>query len=209
MNRNDEPSIARDPPGADARATLRARLLAARRQPSADGRRADNEALVRWLELWLGDPSSQVIALYWPVRGEPSLEPLPGRWARAGARLALPVVVARDAPLRFAPWAPGEPTVPGAFGIREPATTDSVRPTVLVLPCLGFDPRGWRLGYGGGFYDRSLAALAADGGPLPRVVGVAWDDARLERFDPLPTDRPLDAVVTPTRLFRPGEPSAR
>jgi len=204
MVRKDETSIARDCAVTEARAALRASLLEARRRSSPDERRAANEALVERLDRWLGDPSEQVVALYWPVRGEPLLEPLPARWLQAGARLALPVVVAREAPLRFVAWAPGDPTGRGAFGIGEPLSGVSVRPTVLVLPCLGFDPRGWRLGYGGGFYDRSLAALAADGGPPPRVVGVAWDDARLDGLEPLATDRPLDAVVTPSRLFRRG-----
>jgi 5-formyltetrahydrofolate cyclo-ligase len=209
MEQEDDSRIARDPAVADARAALRASLLAARRQPSSSGRRAENEALVARLDGWLGDPSGEVVAVYWPVRGEPSLEPLPGRWVQAGARLALPVVVARDAPLRFVAWTPGDPTERGAFGIREPVSAAAVRPTVLVLPCLGFDPRGWRLGYGGGYYDRSLAALSVDGGPAPRVVGVAWDEARLERLETLPTDRPLDAVITPSRLFLRGGPSAR
>jgi 5-formyltetrahydrofolate cyclo-ligase len=206
-DRPDESRIARTPSGSAARAALRRTLLDARRRLSAQGRHAANEALLERLEALLGDVARESIALYWPVRGEPGLDPLPQRWARAGARLALPVVEAPAAPLRFVAWCPGEPTVPGAHGIPRPAGDEALRPTLLVVPCVGFDARGYRLGYGGGYYDRSLAALDADGGPPPRAIGVAWDEALIEGFEPLPTDRPLDAVVTPSRVLPVRAPS--
>jgi len=160
-----------------------------------------NEALVERLGAVLGDVSGESVAIYWPIRGEPSLGALPQRWAEAGARLALPVVQAPGAPLRFVAWRPGDPTVPGAWGIPTPVDGVALRPTVLIVPCVGFDADCQRLGYGGGFYDRSLAALDADGARPPRAVGVAWDEALLDGFEPLPTDRALDAVVTPSRAF--------
>ena len=154
----------------------------------------------------VGEVRGEVLALYWPIRGEPDLGPLPERWTRDGATLALPVVDAPRTPLRFLAWRPGDPTVPGVWGIPRPAADRAVRPTVVVVPCVGFDAACWRLGYGGGFYDRTLEALAA-AGPAPRTIGVAWDEARLEGFEPLPTDRPLDAVVTPSAtLLRTGSP---
>jgi len=197
-----ESRIARGPSRDAARDALRATLIDARRRLSAGERHAAAEALAARLETLLGDVGGESIAVYWPVRGEPGLGELPRRWARAGARLALPVVVAPATPLRFVAWQPGEPTVPGAWGIPRPASDEALRPTLLIVPCVGFDARGYRLGYGGGFYDRSLAALAADGGPRPRAIGVAWDDALLDCFEPLPTDLPLDAVVTPSAVFR-------
>lgn len=160
-----------------------------------------NEALVARLETLLGDVSGESIALYWPIRGEPSLEPLPRRWAEAGVRLALPVVDAPSTPLRFVQWRPGDPTLPGVWGIPRPAADRALRPTLLLVPCVGFAADCQRLGYGGGFYDRSLAALDADGLPAPRAIGVAWDEALLQGFEPLSTDRALDAVVTPSRAF--------
>jgi 5-formyltetrahydrofolate cyclo-ligase len=203
----DESRIPCTPLVPGARTALREALLEARRRQSAQGRRAANDALVARLEALLGDVAGEAIAIYWPFRGEPRLEPLPERWTRAGARLALPVVAARAQPLRFVAWRPGDPTVPGAMGIPRPAHDDALRPTLLVVPCLGFDARGYRLGYGGGYYDRSLAQLDADGATAPRAIGVAWDDALIERFEPLPTDRPLDAVVTPSRVFPGTTPS--
>jgi 5-formyltetrahydrofolate cyclo-ligase len=210
MDHENDSRIARSPSATDARDALRRALMDARRQQSVMRRHAANDALVERLGTLLGDVDGEVVAVYWPIRGEPALAPLPERWIEAGARLALPVVVAPATPLRFVSWHPGAPTVPGAWGIPRPESDDAIRPTLLIVPCVGFDARCFRLGYGGGFYDRSLAALAADGsGPPPRAVGVAWDDALLGHFDPLPTDLPLDAVVTPSRVFLPDSPIGR
>jgi 5,10-methenyltetrahydrofolate synthetase len=181
----------------------------ARRQLSATRRHAANEALVERLGALLGDLAGEAVAIYWPIRGEPGLGALPERWSGAGARLALPVVDAPATPLRFVAWHPGAATVPGVWGIPKPASDETLRPTVLIVPCVGFDHRCYRLGYGGGFYDRSLAVLAADGSAPARAVGVAWDDALLLHFDPLPTDQPLDAVVTPSRVFLRDAPTER
>jgi 5-formyltetrahydrofolate cyclo-ligase len=200
-DRNDESRIARTPAADSTRTALRQALLDARRRLSAPRRRAANEALVGRLDALLGDVAGRSIALYWPIRGEPSLDPLPGLWAARGARTALPVVDAPRTPLRFVAWRPGEPTVPGLWNIPRPATDVALRPDVVIVPCVGFTTDGHRLGYGGGFYDRSFAALDADGAALPRAIGVAWDEALLEAFDPLPTDRPLDAVVTPSVTY--------
>jgi 5-formyltetrahydrofolate cyclo-ligase len=201
-DRNDDSRIARSS-GADAhRTALRERLLAARRPLSEPPRRAANDALLERLDAAVGDVAGLAIAIYWPIRGEPSLGTLPQRWAARGARTALPVVDAPRTPLRFVAWRPGEPTVPGVWKIPRPAADVALRPDVVVVPCVGFTADGHRLGYGGGFYDRSLAVLDADGAPAPRAIGVAWDEALLETFEPLPTDRPLDAVVTPSAAYR-------
>jgi 5-formyltetrahydrofolate cyclo-ligase len=205
----DESRIARDLGAPAARGALRTALLQARRRLSPERRRTANAALVERLAALLGDVAGESIALYWPVRDEPALEPLPSRWSAAGARLALPVVVAPSTPLRFVAWRPGDPMVEGAYRIPRPAADAPLRPTVVIVPCVGFDARGWRLGYGGGFYDRTLEALSADGAPAPRAIGVAWDEGRLDAFEPLPTDRPLAAIVTPSSTLRPGASSGR
>lgn len=210
MDHDNDSRIARSTLAPAARDALRKALMDARRQQSAMRRHAANDALVERLGALLGDVGGDVVAVYWPIRGEPTLAPLPERWLEAGARLALPVVDAPATPLRFVSWHPGAPTVPGLWGIPRPESDETLRPTLLIVPCVGFDVRCYRLGYGGGFYDRSLEALAADGfGPPPRAVGVAWDDALIEHFDPLPTDLPLDAVVTPSRVFLPDAPNGR
>lgn len=200
----DASRIARGSAPDPQRAALRARLLAARAPSGSPAREAANAALLARLEALLGEVEGESIALYWPVRGEPGLGSLPRRWAERGARLALPVVVAPGTALRFVEWRPGDPTIPGAYGIPRPAADVALRPTQLLVPCVGFDLHGHRLGYGGGFYDRSFAQLDADGERPPRGIGLAWDDALLPDFDPLPTDRALDAVVTPSRTVLPA-----
>ena len=183
------------------RDALRKGLLEARRQVTEPQRRAANEALLARLADHVGNAARELIAIYWPVRNEPQLEPLAMQWVMQGARLALPVVDAAAQPLRFVSWRHGDPLVPGAYGIARPANDVAVRPTLIIVPCVGFDVRGYRLGYGGGFYDRTIAALQTGPGLPVRTVGVAWDEALLDDFTPLPTDLPLDAVVTPTAVF--------
>lgn len=183
------------------RDAMRRGLLEARRRVTEPQRQAANEALLVRLADHVGDAAHERIAIYWPVRNEPQLEPLAMQWVMQGAGLALPVVDAAAQPLRFVSWRHGDPLVPGAFGIARPASDVAIRPTLIIVPCLGFDVRAYRLGYGGGFYDRTIAALQADPNLPVRTVGVAWDEALLDNFEPLPTDLPLDAVVTPSAVF--------
>ncbi len=131
------------------------------------------------------------LAVYWPLAGEPDLRPAYADLAEAGVRLALPVVLARDAALGFAEWVPGEPTVTDSLGVAVPADLRMVeRPGALLVPCLGFDARGYRLGYGGGFYDRTLAAE-----PRPRTLGIAYA-CQLAEFEIGEYDIPLDQIIT-------------
>ncbi len=133
------------------------------------------------------------LAVYWPIRGEPDLRECYGRWHAAGIALALPAVPRPAHALAFLRWRPGDPMAPGAHGVPVPRAGVPVRPDALVVPCVGFDARGYRLGYGGGYYDRTLQAL-----PVP-AIGVCHDDAELAGFVPGPHDRPLDAIVTGRR----------
>jgi 5-formyltetrahydrofolate cyclo-ligase len=134
---------------------------------------------------------------YFPVRSE--LDPRPAMTALAGLgwSLALPVVIAPGRPLAFRRWEIGHPTVPAGFGLEVPAETTEVVPDLLLVPMLAFDDRGHRLGYGGGYYDRTLAALrAAD--PRVRAIGVAYSAQRVPLLPDSETDMRLDAIVTET-----------
>lgn len=140
-----------------------------------------------------------VLAAYWPMGSE--MDPR-GAMAQHEGPLALPVVVAKAAPLRFRAYVPGAGLVPGGFGTQVPAEGEWLTPRLLLVPLLAFDAEGYRLGYGGGFYDRSLAELRAAGPCL--AVGLAY--AGQEWDGPLPRgpyDLPLDAVVSEAglRLF--------
>ncbi len=183
----------------------RDRLIAARLALAPDVRRAHGEAIAAHLDRLLGALAGVTVGVYWPFRGEPNLR----RWMEAlparGARCALPVVLARGAPLVFRAWSAGERLVPGLWNIPVPAAGAAVLPAVVIAPLVGFDARCYRLGYGGGYYDRTLAALAA-AAAMPHVVGVGFAQAELATIHPLPHDIPMQAIVTElgSRRPRPG-----
>lgn len=120
------------------------------------------------------------------------------------AETALPVMVGRDAPLGFRAWSTGAPLRQASFGVREPeATAPAVDPDIVGVPMLAFDAGGNRLGYGGGYYDRTLRSLRATRGVL--AVGICYDE---QEFDALPThagDERLDMIITDRRTIVPGQ----
>jgi len=133
-----------------------------------------------------------VTALYFPICGEPDILPLAERLLDAGGTLALPVVIAPGQPLQFREWKPGDAMVRGVYGIEYPAAEKTVYPDALVVPVLGFDAACYRLGYGGGYYDRTLGALSS----RPLTLGAGLELARLPTIYPQPHDVPLDFIVT-------------
>lgn len=132
------------------------------------------------------------IAAYWPIRGEPDLRPWMARRAGAGIEIALPVVEAENEPLKFARWRPGDAMKRGRWGIAEPANTEWITPELVIVPLLGVDSNKYRLGNGGGYFDRSLAAAV----PRPIAVGVGYENANIATIYPLPHDIAMDAVIT-------------
>ncbi len=183
---------------AGARQRARATLLAARSALPAPVRLAADAAIRARLAGLLAARAwplaGRVVAAYWPMRGEPDLRPLFADWTAAGALLALPVVTGRSEPLRFARHAPGGVLRAGAHGTVEPAGDDWVEPDVVIAPCVGFSAAGWRLGYGGGYYDRTLAGFAG------LLVGVAYDECELAGLQPEAHDIALSCIVTQERL---------
>ncbi|OZI20866.1 5-formyltetrahydrofolate cyclo-ligase [Bordetella genomosp. 9] len=144
-----------------------------------------------------GRPELSVIAAYWPLADEPDLRPLLSQWVEAGITVALPVVRGPDQPLEFLPWTPDAPMREGAYGIAEPAAGAAVIPELVLVPTLGYTGQADRVGYGGGYYDRTLAALKAAGHACT-TIGVAWTTGRLEDTHvPEPHDVRLDAILTP------------
>ncbi|WP_119299510.1 5-formyltetrahydrofolate cyclo-ligase [Dongia deserti] len=137
------------------------------------------------------------VSFYWPFRGEPNLRPLMRRMIAAGKHVALPVVVQQRQPLEFRPWTPGCTMELGVWNIPIPDTKERVTPRLLVAPVVGFDPQHYRLGYGGAFYDRTLAALH---GPRT-VIGVGFDAQAIDTIHPLPHDIPMDRIVTESGLL--------
>lgn len=142
------------------------------------------------LTWWRARPV-EAIGVYWPLRGEADLSVAYAELAENGVRLALPVVLARDAPLGFADWQPGEAMVKDEMGVAVPAELRMVaRPPALLVPCLGFNEAGFRLGYGGGYYDRTLALA-----PRPFTLGIAYA-CLAAQFASAPHDVALDRIMT-------------
>jgi 5-formyltetrahydrofolate cyclo-ligase len=151
-------------------------------------------------------PPGACIAAYVAIRSELDPAPLLLALHERSVRCALPVVEGRAQPLVFRAWSPGDSLVDGAYGTRTPKRDALVvTPDIVLIPLLAFDADGGRLGYGGGWYDRSLAALRA--GPI-LAVGLAFEAQKVDRVPRGPMDEPLDVVVTElaTRCFRAGPP---
>jgi 5-formyltetrahydrofolate cyclo-ligase len=145
-----------------------------------------------------------VVAAYWPIRGEIDPLPLLARCAQAGAVTALPVVIGPDQPLLFRRWNPdlsaGDALERGSFGTRQPlASAPEVLPSLLLIPLVAFDRHGQRLGYGGGFYDRTLARLRQGG--TVHAIGLAHTVQQIEAVPCGPHDQPLDLVFTESETF--------
>jgi 5-formyltetrahydrofolate cyclo-ligase len=136
--------------------------------------------------------TAPIISLYWPIRGEPDLRPWMRKLCQTGVRVALPVAIALAQPLEFREWRPEFRLARGLWNIPYPARGELVVPTVVVAPMVGFDPKCYRLGYGGGFFDRTLAKID----PKPLIIGVGYPEAELRTIFPQPHDIPMDWVVT-------------
>ncbi|WP_343210915.1 5-formyltetrahydrofolate cyclo-ligase [Ancylobacter lacus] len=203
------PSSARDPDAIAATKTrLRREALARRAALTPAEREAGAEAAAEHAAEWLGTVAGETVALFVPIGHEIPTGPLVRRLRAAGARLALPVVVGPAAPLVFRRWdaaVPLEPSPgPGRFAIpAPPAGMAEVDPDIVVVPLAAFDTRGNRLGYGGGFYDRTLARLRR----VKRVEALGFAFA-VQRLDELPAgahDERLDAIATDAGVILPTE----
>ena len=175
----------------DDRRTLR-RQLQAERQSLVD-RHTRAMHLQEVLRVWLANRPDTAIGAYSPIKGEFDALPALFRWSEAdeARRIGLPVVDRDTRQLRFHLWYPGCEMEPDAYGIPKPKDTPAFEPTLLLVPCVGYGPRGLRLGYGGGFYDRTLATLA----PRPFTVGLAYSHGFVPWLQAQPHDVPLDAIL--------------
>ncbi|MFN3415033.1 MAG: 5-formyltetrahydrofolate cyclo-ligase [Caldimonas sp.] len=177
------------------RRVLRERLLAARQAlPDRLERAVQLQTVLRG---WLVGRRETRIGAYWPIKGE--FDPLPAlyRWQEGAPegttrQIGLPVVDKASGQLRFHVWFPGCPMEEDAYGIPKPKDTEAFDPELLLVPCVGFGPAGLRLGYGGGFVDRTLAALQ----PRPWSVGLAYAHGFLPLLRPLPGEACLDTLLT-------------
>jgi 5,10-methenyltetrahydrofolate synthetase len=169
------------------------RQLQAERQSLVD-RHQRSVHLQEVLRVWLVSRPERTIGAYWPIKGEFDALPALYRWTEAEGvrRIGLPVIDRETKQLNFHVWYPGCPMEEDAFGIPKPKDTEAFMPQLLLVPCVGFGPGGLRLGYGGGFYDRTLGALA----PKPVTVGVGYAHGFVPWLEAEPHDVPLDAILT-------------
>ncbi|MEX2520970.1 MAG: 5-formyltetrahydrofolate cyclo-ligase [Paracoccaceae bacterium] len=150
----------------------------------------------------IGAPAGSIVAGYRPIRTEIDPTPTMSALHALGARLCVPVVVAPGEPLNFREWRPDAPMAAGPFGAEIPTEGEWLVPDVLIAPLLGWDRRGGRLGYGGGFYDRTLAQLRARGGARAgRAIGFAYAAQEAPETPAGPFDQRLNAVVTENEVM--------
>jgi len=169
----------------------RARLYAARQNVRLDDRKHMTAAISARLTEILGDVNGLTIALYWPIRGELNLRPWMVEASGLGARICLPVVIEKDQPVEFHRWTPECVMAKGIWKIPVPADAVPVVPDVVIVPLLGVDENGYRLGNGGGYFDRTLARLPQN----LLTIGVGQTFCRMKTIFPMPWDIPMKKVV--------------
>ena len=180
------------------RKTQRERLISARVRVTPAELDAWRARIDRHLEQSFPGLANCRLAFCWPIKGEYDARHLAKTLRERGALTALPVVVAPKTPLAFREWHPGVELALGALDIPYPKNSAEVVPDAVLLPMNGWDSQGYRLGYGAGFFDRTLASLAR----RPVVIGVTYEMARLDTIHPQAWDIPADFVVTERGVYR-------
>jgi 5,10-methenyltetrahydrofolate synthetase len=180
------------------RRSERERLIGARERLDAETRERFRRRIDGHLTRSFPGLAAATIAFCWPIRGEYDARPLAAALRARGAVTALPVVVAPGQPLIFREWHDGVALTSGPLGIPSPTGSTPVNPTVVLVPLNGWDGSGYRLGYGAGYFDRTLASA-----PRPLVaIGVGYELAKMESIRPQPWDVPMDWIVTERGVYR-------
>lgn len=170
----------------------RARLIEGRLAVPAEKRAEMSELIAKGLDAAIGPVANRIVSLYWPFRGEPDLRGWMASIIERGGGVALPVVIEKAHPLEFRAYKPGDKLEKGVWNIPVPANGGPVMPDVVISPIVGFDTRDYRLGYGGGFFDRTLAAMPKK----PMVIGIGYSMAKIATIHPQTHDIPMDRIVT-------------
>lgn len=181
------------------RAALRRENLAARMALPAARHAQASDAVCAHLKAWLTTRTRGILAFCLPIRGEIDCRPMVESLLAAGWQAAMPVVVEKHAPMVFRPWVPDMPMTVDPLGIPIPDTTASATPDIVMLPLLAFDAAGYRLGYGGGYFDRTLAVAR----PRPLAVGVGFDLNAVATTWPGSFDIALDLIATESGVRHP------
>jgi 5-formyltetrahydrofolate cyclo-ligase len=175
----------------------RERLIALRMALSPAVRREAGERITAALREIIAEHPG-ILGIYWPFRAEFDPRPLVDDLVAAGRSVALPVVIDKKGPLEYRAWAPGEPLTAGVWDIPIPEKREIVVPSAVLAPLVGFDRACYRLGYGGGYFDRTLGALS----PRPLAIGVGFAMQRVDTIHPQSFDIPMDLIVTENAVIR-------
>ena len=170
----------------------RERLIAVRLALSIEYRTSQTALIARELDAKIPQATATIVSAYWPIRAEPDLRAWMRRQWDLGIRIALPVAVALGQPLKFREWRPDGPMIRGLWNIPYPANGLEVVPTVILAPLVGFDALGYRLGFGGGFFDRTLAQITGN----PLVIGVGYPYASIATIYPQPHDIAMNCIIS-------------
>ena len=176
----------------------RTELTTRRERVSEAEHRCWSSAITRSLERGFPSLQKSVVGFYWPHRGEYDPRPAMDYFHEHGASLALPEIVNKHEALRFRKWWRGAPMKMGIYDIPVPDHTELMTLDAVLIPMIGFDQLGFRLGYGGGYFDRTLAAMD----PHPVVIGTSFENLRLDSVHPQPHDIPMDFIVTEAGIYR-------
>lgn len=180
-------------------------LLRQRMAMARDLRGQYGRAISQRLLQCFAPAAGTVVGIYWPMKGEFDPRFVAWHWRQANVQSALPLVIGRDRPLEFRLWSPSVTMLPGPFGLPRPQGTPSVTPQLLLMPPVGWDELGYRLGYGAGYYDRTLAAMQQP----PLKIGVGFECSRINSIDPQPHDIALDFMVTEAAVYEAGPHGVR
>lgn len=183
-----------------AKADLRKKMTDVRKAAQAKtGEDAADGLAAQILALFDSVPKQTPVSLYWPIGSEIDTQPLMIILCERGHVIGLPRTPVNPGPLTFHSWRPDSEMEMGAMNIPVPKGTPIVVPQILLVPLLAFDQRGFRLGYGGGYYDRTLMQARAQRRVL--AIGLAYDQQEIEKVPTDANDQPLDMIITPTQVF--------
>ncbi|MDX3926551.1 MAG: 5-formyltetrahydrofolate cyclo-ligase [Shinella sp.] len=178
----------------------RERLIAARLGIPPEQRKIAAERITFRLDKFLGDVRGKRIGVYWPFRGEPDLRQwMESVWERGGSAL-LPIVIEKAAPLIFKPWRQGEELGRGVWNIPIPIDGEAATPDIVIAPVVGYDRSCFRLGYGGGYFDRTLAIMK----PKPLAIGIGYDVQAIDTIHPQSFDVAMNVIITDTGIHHPS-----
>lgn len=197
---NEKPPVT-EPEPEDWRTWRKARrreLIERRRGLEPEDLKQRSAAIDRWLAGGFGPVAGHRVGFCWPFAAEPDPRFAVRRWREGGSRAALPVVVAPRTPLEFREWWPGAPMERGVYDIPYPVDTPVCIPEVALVPVNGFDRNGYRLGYGGGYFDRTLASYEQ----RPLCIGLGFEIAWMDTIFPRDHDIPFDFMVTEAGIYQ-------